>query len=104
MPRKLLDVSRISALGWQARIGLRESREHVRVLRAASKGTGEQSFIDREKWVVINTNPQCEWLVHDFLRRENLEAFLPKIMNRKRAVELLFPGCLFASIWLRRLG
>lgn len=54
--------------------------------------------MNREKWFAVNTNPKCEGLVHDLLRREDFEVFLPKIINRKRAVEVLFPGYLFVRL------
>jgi GDP-L-fucose synthase len=39
-PRKLLDVSRLSALGWTARIGLREGLEHTYRAFQAEKAAG----------------------------------------------------------------
>ncbi len=54
--------------------------------------------MNREKWFAVNTNPKCERLVHDILRRESFEVFLPKIVNKKQAVENLFPGYLFVRL------
>jgi GDP-L-fucose synthase len=39
-PRKLLDVSRLSALGWRARIGLREGIERTYADFLAEKSAG----------------------------------------------------------------
>ncbi len=52
----------------------------------------------KAKWYVVNTNPRCEELVATLLKKEGLEAFLPKIKNHRQKMEPLFPGYLFIKL------
>ena len=56
-PRKLLDVSRLQALGWKATIGLEEG------LRDPMPGFGSMAFQGGEgwalKWAFCETKPFC---------------------------------------------
>jgi len=53
--------------------------------------------MNKTKWYVVNTNPRCEELVATLLKKEGIEAFLPKLKNHHQKMEPLFPGYLFIN-------
>lgn len=48
-------------------------------------------------WSVVQTKPQCEYLVRNRLMRRDLQTYLPKIKIHGR-IALLFPAYLFVRI------
>ena len=54
----------------------------------------------RRSWVVIAVKPRKEPVTAAFFQREGVEAYCPRLMNRRlsRRLQPLFPGYLFAWI------